>query len=375
MVSKILFSALLVSALCMSLASKQAAAKDSIRIASIYAHTGIAAMDNQDSVRGVRLGVQGINARGGILGREIELIELDNRSTPIGSKVAADEAVSRDVTGIIGADWSSHSIPMARVAQAHGIPMISNVSTNTKVTRTGDYIFRACFTDPFQGRMMARFSREDLKAATVVIFTNITSDFSMELSAEFRRSFHWMGGKVLTQVEYRHKQENFREIAAAVGVHEPDIVFLSGQDESALILKEVMKRGSSAIPIGGDSFGTQSFFLRGGKDLMRAYYSTHWARDLNDPYSKAFVKTYEGLARLIPQTALAYDAVRLLADAIHRAKTTDRKMIRECLAATRNFRGVTGRISFDDNGDPIKSGVIMEIKNGHQHYLKSVHPR
>lgn len=374
MISKILFTTLFAPVLCMLLISNQAAANDSIRIASIYAHTGIAAMQNEDSVQGVRLGVQEINARGGISGRQIELIELDNRSTPIGSKVAADEAVRRGVTGIIGAAWSSHSIPIARIAQAHGIPMISSISTNTKVTRTGDYIFRACFTDPFQGRMMARFSREDLKAATVVIFTDITSDYSMDLSAEFRRSFAGMGGKMLTQVEYKHKQESFKDIVTAAAVHEPDVVFLSGHDESALILKEIMKRGLHAIPVGGDSFGTQSFFLRGGKDLKLAYYSTHWASDLNDDYSQTFVKTYTGRVRLIPQVALAYDAVKLLADAIHRAKSEDRKTIRECLAATRDFRGVTGRISFDENGDPIKSGVIMEIKNGHPNYLKSVHP-
>ncbi len=141
MVSRMWLSALLVIVLCSLLASRAAA--DSIRIASIFAHNGIAAMQDEGSLSGVRIGVHEINARGGILGRKLELIEIDNRSTPIGSKVAADEAVRLNVTGIIGAAWSSHSLPIARVAQANGIPMISSISTHTKVTRTGDYIFRA----------------------------------------------------------------------------------------------------------------------------------------------------------------------------------------------------------------------------------------
>ncbi len=221
---------------------------------------------------------------------------------------------------------------------------------------------------------MAKFSREDLKADAVVLFTDITSDYSMELSLDFLISFKGMGGKVLTQVKYKHTQESYRDIAKAAGDQDPDIVFFSGHDESALIIKELMKRGLRALPVGGDAFGTKSFFRRGGKNLKQAYYATHWAKDLQDETSQAFVKAYAGRARLMPQVALAYDAVRLLADAIRRAKTDDRKLIRTCLAETRDFSGVTGRISFDENGDPIKSGVIMEIKNGHSRYLKSVHP-
>ncbi|MBN2122710.1 MAG: ABC transporter substrate-binding protein [Deltaproteobacteria bacterium] len=349
-------------------------AGEPVRIASIFAHTGAAGIQNTGSIMGVRFAIRELNDNGGLLGRKLELIELDNKSTPIGSKVAADEAVKADVAAIIGADWSSHSLAVARVAQANGIPMISNISTNPEVTRVGDYIFRVCYTDPFQGRVMARFSREHLGAQSAVVFVDITSDYSMGLAAVLRQSFEEMGGRVLLDLQYKHRQEDFRDLVLRAKNVQPDVLLFSGHDESALILKEALRAGLTATAIGGDGFGTDSFHLKGGSELERAYYCTHLAAELADERSRRFVARYGNGPALTSSEATSYDAVMVLADALRRAGSAERNRIREALASTKNFQGVTGRITFDGNGDPIKGAVIMEIRYGRRAYFRSIQP-
>ncbi len=181
----------------LSLSHAPASASDNIRLASIFAFSGPAAGDNRLSVRGVRFAVREINRSGGLLGKGVELVEYDNRSTPIGAKIAAEQAVTDGVIAIIGCAWSSHSLAAARVAQAHGVPMITNVSTHPEITAIGDFIFRVCFTDPFQGWVLANFAIHQLRAESGVIFKDLTSDFSMSLTREIRKIFEGYGGVVL----------------------------------------------------------------------------------------------------------------------------------------------------------------------------------
>lgn len=351
-----------------------ARAEETVKFASIYAHSGPAAKSNAPSITGVRFGITEVNSRGGVLGKKIELIEIDNISTPIGSKVAADKAVKLNVTAIIGAAWSSHSIAVARVAQANQIPMISDASTNIKVTRIGDYIFRACYTDPFQGLIMAQFARKDLHAATAVTFVDLTSDYSIGLAHEFRKNFEKLGGRILLEAPYKHKQESFEGPVLKAKQVRPDVLFIPGHDESALIIKAAIKAGMTAVPIGGDGWGDEHFFLAGGKEIKKGYYGTHWSEDIKTEPSQYFVKKYLKTQYIHTATALGYDAVLLMADAIERAGTTERSKIREALAKTENFQGVTGSISFNPHGDPTKSAVIMEITGGRRHFLKRIEP-
>jgi branched-chain amino acid transport system substrate-binding protein len=165
-----------------------------IKIAAIYAYSGPLAEANVTSVRGVHMAIKEINATGGLLGRRVELLEIDNLGTPIGSKMAALNAVQNNVAAIIGAAFSTHSIAVARVAQDHGIPMITNISTNPQVTHIGDYIFRVCYNDLFQGDVMGRFAREELKVRTVVTVFDVDSDYSMGLSRAFEKAFFNAGG-------------------------------------------------------------------------------------------------------------------------------------------------------------------------------------
>jgi branched-chain amino acid transport system substrate-binding protein len=350
-------------------------AEEAIDIAAIYALTGPAAEANAYALRGVGYAVDEVNKQGGISGKKINLFMLDNQSTPIGSTLAAKKAAAANVVAIVGPDWSSHSLAVARVAQDAGIPMISSLSTNPDVTKIGNYIFRICFTDDFQGKVIARFARYDLKAITAVIFVDVTSDYSLKLSEIFRQDFEQMGGRVLLELEYKLKQLQFDEEIKKAVKAAADLIFIPGHDESGLIAKKLQDAGTSSIFIGGDGWSTAVFLKKGGAELKRGYYSTHWSAHLDTEQSRAFVKKYKiDSADPDDNVALGYDAMMLLADAIKRAGTLDRKRIRDAIADTRSFKGVTGAIRFNEYGDPIKSAVLMEIINGQPHYLKTLKP-
>ena len=354
-------------------------AAEPIRIAAIFSVTGAAAPSNAPSLDGARLAVREVNRRGGVLGRPLVLVEIDNLSTPIGSKVAADRAVKQGVTAIVGSAWSSHSLAIARVAQEHTVPMVTNMSTHPDVSRIGDYIFRVCFTDPFQGRVMAQFALEHVGAREAVVIKDLASDYSIGLAREFRRNFEEGGGRVYMELDYKHSQESFRGVAGQIRRPGPDIVFLPGHDESGAIIREADQAGISTVFLGGDGWVGESFMKRGGRFLKKGFYCTHWDEDADTEISREFVE----LARKSPgprapqvnaSKALAYDAVLLIADALERAGSTEGKALRRALAETRGFKGVTGSISFNEHGDPFKGAVIMELSNGSTRYLKTVTP-
>lgn len=207
-----------------------------IRIAAIFSRTGIAASHNEPLVVMTELAVREINARGGLLGRPVELIELDNQSTSIGATMAARAAAKMDVVAVIGAHWSSHSLAMAPILQAAGIPMISPASTNPAVTLVGDYIFRVCFLDSFQGQALARFAYDDLQARSAVVMRNIDEAYSIALADFFLESFRRNGGRILADLEYRGNAIDFTASIAEIRHLAPDIVFLPGYTRDSGLL-------------------------------------------------------------------------------------------------------------------------------------------
>jgi branched-chain amino acid transport system substrate-binding protein len=348
--------------------------QEAVKIAAIYSYSGPFAEANFSSIRGVRMAVEEINWKGGLLGRRLELLEIDNLGTPIGSKRAALKAVRNAVAAIVGAAFSTHSIAVAKVAQDHGVPMVTNVSTNPRVTRIGDYIFRVCFNDRVQGDVMGRFAREDLGARTVVTVFDMNSDYSMGLSRTFERAFSAAGGALLASLPYKTMQPNFRDLADRIRSMQPDVFFIAGHGESARILLEAARENVTSVPLGGDGWDDDSFSAMGGDAVRLGYYTTHWSPSIESELSRQFVVRCGRGGRITAPTALGYDAVNLLADAITRAGTVRRPDIRNALAATRDFQGVTGAITFDAFGDPVKSVVIMKIQDGKRIYLKQVSP-
>lgn len=349
-------------------------AEEMINVAAIYALSGLAAEAHAGPVNGVKWAVEEINAAGGLIGRKIHLILIDNLSTPIGSGIAAEKADQEKAAAIIGSAWSSHSIAIAKVAQELGIPMISCQSTNPEVTLVGPYIFRVCFTDRFQGEVMARFARLYLNAGSAIVFTKLDSDYSIGLSEIFIRNFRLLDGAVIKDIEYKSNFQKLDGQIAAARKADADVVFFTGHDETGYIAKLLQTHGVRAVPLGGDGWMVDSFLTKGGNQLKQGYFCSHWSADSKDQYSQKFVGRYGNREGFGVGAALSYDAMMVLAHAIRSARNADRIQVRDALARTVNFQGVTGTISFNDNGDPFKSAVIMEIRNGRTGYLQTLSP-
>ncbi len=353
-----------------------ALAAEPLRIAVLAARTGDAAPSNLAMFTAARFAVDELNAAGGVLGRPLEIVELDNASSALGSRVAAEQAVQEDVLAVIGASWSEHSNAMAPVLQQAGIPMITPVSTHRDVTLHGDFIFRVCYTDPFQGRVMARFAVDDLQARTAAILVNVSRSYSLELADYFQQHFTAYGGRVLWRGEYTIDTADYAHLLRQVQQQGPDVLYVPGDyRDSSFIIKQARDLGLSAVILGGDAFGLRLYDYIGAA-ADGCYYTTHWHRDSPAPLSRDFVHRYEAAHGEIKQTTvpLTYDAVMLLADAVRRAGSADRAAVREALANTVDFQGVSGSIAFDANGDPVKPVVINRLENGGVRFIRSVEP-
>ena len=253
--------------------------------------------------------------------------------------------------------------------------MITNIATNPKVTQIGDYIFRVCFIDPFQGQVMGNFAIKELNASSAIMFTDITSDYSMGLSREFQTTFELSGGKVLFQALYKPELRNSEKLISQIKKYNPDVIFFSGHDESGFLAKQAQLAGSKAIFLGGDGWDPESLLIKGGKEIKQGYYCTHWSEKSESPVSLAFVKKHSSIQNISSNFVLAHDAVFLLADAMERAGSQNKEEIRNALKNTKSFQGITGTIVFDKNRNPVKDAVIKEIHNGQVRYYKTVKPQ
>ena len=223
------------------LATASPSAAEPVKIAGIFALSGKAAQSNKPAILGTELAVAEINRAGGVLGQQVELLLLDNNSSPIGSHLAAEHAVDAGVTAIIGSLWSSHSLAIAKVAEKNRIPMIATSSTTPSLTAIGDHIFRVCYDDNFQGAVLARFAFEELKARTVLVFVDIASDFSLNLVEIFSRSFQSLGGKIVREIEYKTGNSDYLSQVQEALAFDADIVFLAGHNESGIIAEKLQE--------------------------------------------------------------------------------------------------------------------------------------
>jgi branched-chain amino acid transport system substrate-binding protein len=349
---------------------------ETIKIAIILPKTGVGVQDFQEMFNGARLAVDQINSKGGIFNRKIELIELDNMTTPIGSKNAAQKAVTQKVIAVIGCSRSSNSLAAAPVLQKAKIIMISPDSTNPKVTQVGNYIFRACFLDTMQGKIMANFARNNLKSKTAVVLTNTTHSYSIDLSKFFIKQYKKLGGKMLWQADYIENMSDYTNILKKVKKLKPNIIYLPGYiTDSGLIMQQARKIGINSIFLGGDGWSSEIF--NKGKDAVNGSYKTdHWFIGIDRRESKILVKKYRTQFKENPGAgaALTYDALSLLINAIKKSHSFNTEKIRKTLAVTKNFRGVTGKITFDKYRNPVKPAVIQKLMNNRFIFIKSVKP-
>jgi branched-chain amino acid transport system substrate-binding protein len=355
-------------------------AADTIKIGEYASITGKEASLGQSSHQGTVLAVEVINAAGGVLGRKLELITEDTQSKPGESGTAVRKLISRDkVVAIVGEVASSRSLEGAPICQAAKVPMISPASTNPKVTEIGNYIFRVCFIDPFQGPVMAKFAKETLKAKRIAILSSNSSAYSVGLAKYFKEAFLAAGGTVVAEPKYSEGDKDFKAQLTAVKSVNPDAVFCPGYyNEGALIVKQARDLGITVPVFGGDSWEAEALMELGGKAVEGAFLCSHYSPQDPSPRVQDFVKAYrkrwgEGFAP-DSNASLGYDSILVLVDAIRRAGSTDRNAIRDAIAATKNFEAVTGTITINEKRDASKNAVIITVKNGQFEFVQSIAP-
>lgn len=349
-----------------------------LKIAVIFAKTGEAAASNALAFYGARFAVNEINDKGGLLGRRIELIEIDNQSTALGSKAAAEKAVKDGVTAVIGGIRSSYALAMAPVLQEAGIPMISPTATTPDLPRIGNYIFRVCYADDFQGAVMAAFAIRDLHVRSAVILTNTGNQYSPGLAKVFSKRFQLEGGTILWEGEYLEGVTDFKDLLRKMQHLRPDVVFIPGyHTDAGTLIKTARELNIKTVFLGGDGWNEEQIYQYTGEAVEGSYTCTHWNRNSPEKKSRTFVEGFEkSYGRITtPTPPLTYDACMLLADAIARAKSLDRAKIRDALAATKGFKGITGNITLDASRTPLsKPAVILKYEKTQMVYIKTIKP-
>jgi branched-chain amino acid transport system substrate-binding protein len=367
------FLALLVFAAC---GEEKAPAGEGIPIGFYGALTGPQATFAQSGRNGARLAVDEINRTGGVLGVPLELLVEDDRNEPAEAASAVSKLITRDhVVALIGENASSRTLAAAPIAQSYRIPMVSPSSTNVEVTKKGDYIFRVCFTDAAQGRALAAFARRNLGAATAAMLVDSRSDYSVGLAEAFARDFAAAGGRIVAELKYTEGDNDFSAQLTAILPLSPEVLFIPGYyTDAGLIARQARGLGLKATLLGADGWDSSKLVEIGGQALEGACFSNHYSIEEPSPAVRQFVDAYRKEFGSPPDSiaALSYDAARLVADAIRRAGSTEGKRVRDALAATADFPGVTGSITFDAERNPVKPAVILKVEGGAFRYVASV---
>lgn len=349
-----------------------------IKIGEVGSMSGSEATFGVSTHEGISLAIKEQNEKGGIKGKKIQLISLDNQGKPEEAAVATTKLITQDkVTAVLGEVASSRSLAMAPIAQQNKIPMISPSSTNPKVTEVGDYIFRVCFIDPFQGRVMAKFAAEELKAKKVAILRDVKSDYSVGLSNFFTEAFKKAGGEVVVDQSYSSGEVDFNSQLTSIRAKKPDAIFIPGYyTEVGLIAKQARKLGIKVPLLGGDGWDSGKLFEIGGKSLNNSYFSNHYSQDDQSPSVQNFIKNYKAAYNKVPDglAAMGYDAAQVLIAAMEKTKTMSPAEIRDAIAKTKDFPAVTGRITIDEKRNASKPAVVLEVKDGKFLYKSTVNP-
>ncbi len=352
-------------------------AADPIRVGEYASMTGASASFGQMSHRGTVLAIEEINAAGGVLGRPLELISEDDQSQAGQPATIVRKLISQDkVVAILGEIASSKSLEAAPICQQEKIPMVSPGSTNPKVTEVGDYIFRICFIDPFQGVVVSKFAREK-GWKKIAVLTDVKQDYSVGLTEFFIKDFKANGGEIVREQKYSSGDKDFKPQLTSIKASQPEAIFVPGYyAEVALIAKQAKLLGIKVPLLGGDGWVGDSLLKVAGKSLDGSFFSSHFSAADESPKVRNFVEKFRAKFGEAPDdmAALGYDSAMILADAIRRAGTTDPAALRDALAATKDHDAVTGKITLDAQRNATKSAVILTIADGGFQFVKSVAP-
>jgi branched-chain amino acid transport system substrate-binding protein len=341
-------------------------AGDTIKVGVYGDLTGQTSSFGQSTRNGVQLAVDEINAGGGVNGKKIELVVEDDQGRPEQAKTVVQKLISQDkVQAVLGEVASTNSLAAAPVAQEAKIPMITPSSTNPKVTQVGDYISRVCFIDPFQGSVMAKFASNTLKAKSAAILGDVNSDYSKGLTQFFEEEFSRLGGKVVSKEAYTQTDPDFKGQLTKIRDLKPDVLYVPGYyGQVGIIAKQARELGMNIPILGGDGWDSPELWKLGGDALKPAYISNHYSAENPAPEIQNFVKAYKAKFNVEPDSlaALAYDAAKVLADAIKRAGgANDSAKLKDAINSTKDFAGVTGKITLDAERNAVKPAVVLEL--------------
>ena len=362
-----------------SLSSCKSGGGDKIKVGEFASLTGKEATFGTSAHEGTLLAIEQVNLSGGVLGKQLELLTEDDQTKAGEPANAVNKLISKDgVIAILGEVASSRSLEAAPICQQSQIPMISPASTNPTVTQEGDYIFRVCFNDDFQGGALANFASGTLKAKKVAILTDVKSDYSKGLAKSFKAKYSNNGGNIGTELDFNGGDKDFKGQLTAIKSDNPDAIFLPGYyNDVALICIQAKQLGMNIPIFGGDGWESESL-LTIGKDAMEGhYFSTHCSIEQPTAEMTAFVAAYQKRFEGNTPDAMAvlgYDSAMVLVDAIKRAKTTESVALRDAIAATKNFAGASGNITLNADRDAVKALVFIQIKNEKFTYNTTVNP-
>lgn len=347
---------------------------DKVRIGVFMSTTGSTANFGISSVNGIKMAADEINAAGGINGKQVELLVQDDRSDASEAATIVTKFVTQDqVHAVIGEVASSRSIAAAPIAQNAKIPMLTPSSTNPEVTKKGDFIFRSCFIDPYQGAAIAQFAAKTLGAKTAAIMVDRKNDYSTGLEKVINETFTKFGGKIVATQSYQEGDQDFNAQLTSLKGFNPEVIFVPGYyNDVGLIAKQARDKGITVPLIGGDGWDSEQLYKIGGTALNGSYFTNHYS-----PFDTAanvvkFVTDYKKRYNSTPDAlaATAYDAANIMFDAIKRSKSLSGPDIRDALQATNAFPGVTGTVTFNQNRDAVKPIVMIEIKDGGTYAVK-----
>jgi branched-chain amino acid transport system substrate-binding protein len=351
---------------------------DTILIGHFGSMTGSEATFGQSTDNGIRLAIKEVNAAGGVKGKQVTLKTYDDQGKSQEAGTAVTRLITDDkVVAVLGEVASSLSLAGGRVAQQYGVPMISPSSTNPTVTQIGDMVFRVCFLDPFQGWVAAKFARESLKAQKAAILYDQGQAYSKGLMDAFNKAFREMGGTITTVQAYSGGDQDFSAQLTTIRQTNPDVIFVPGYyTDAGNVAIQVRKLGLTAPMLGGDGWDSVKLAEIGGSAIEGSYFTNHYSHQNPAPEVQNFVTTYKTAYGQIPDglAALGYDAARLLFDAMNRSASLDGKALAAAIAATKDFPGVTGKITIDAERNAQKAAVVLEVKNGSPSYVTTIEP-
>ncbi len=329
--------------------------------------------------KGIMMAVEEANKAGGVKGKQIKVISYDDQGKADEAVTAVTKLITQDkVQLVLGEVASSRSIAAGAVAQQYKIPMVSPSSTNPKVTQIGEYIFRVCFIDPFQGAVMAKFSINHLKMKRAAIFRDIRSDYSVGLANFYAEEYKKMGGEIVTDTSYSSGDMDFKSQLTSIKGKKPDIIFVPGYyTEVGLIARQAKDLGLKAAFLGGDGWDSEKLTEIGGDAILGGFFSNHYSHEDKSPVVQNFVNQYKAKYSEVPNglAAMGYDAALVALDAARRSKELTPTGMRDALATTTNFQGVTGVITINKDRDAVKPAVVLKVVSANTfQYVTTVNP-